>query len=54
MDTTLTNYLVNLYLLEEARATLKAIDAEKALVVNPEGFDAFCAELDAMDDDNEV
>jgi hypothetical protein len=54
MDTTLTNYLVALYNAEEAQAILEAIEAEKAQIVNPEGFDAFCAELDAMDDDNEV
>jgi hypothetical protein len=54
MDTTLTNYLVALYNTEEAQAILEAIEAEKAQAVNVEGFDAFCAELDAMDDDNEV
>lgn len=56
MDMNLTNYLVALLELEEAQGTLEAIEAEKAQFEanKPEGFDAFCAFLDGMDDDDEV
>lgn len=59
MDMNLTNYLVALLEIEEAQATLKAIEAEKAQFEanKPEGYDAFCAFLDGMDgmdDDDEV
>jgi hypothetical protein len=56
MDMNLVNYLLALLEIEEAQATLKAIEAEKAQFEanKPEGYDAFCAFLDGMDDDDEV